>query len=169
MVSKWQSLESLPLQIVQTFAMRIGGLWEGGGPSDVVREQLWDNVAHVVTHVLVEGYSLAKNCSTGGRALMQIDFTHILSFLELLSGYKFGSHQVYVDQYVKAYYLPKDGALRDWLQEQVSGRNEYSQKQLTGLVMCTCSNDKKMRQKLLGILASAEGALSGSPVKRVEG
>lgn len=149
--------------------MRLGELWKDvGGLSDVVREQLWDNVAHVVTHVLVEGYSLAKNCSTGGRALMQIDFTHILSFMELLSGYRFGGHQVYVDQYVKAYYLPKDGALRDWLQEQLA-RNEYSQKQLTGLVMCTCSSDKKIRQKLLGILnGGAEGSGGGgSPVKKL--
>lgn len=151
--------------------MRLGELWKepgGGELADVVRHQLWDNVAHVVTHVLVEGYALAKNCSTGGRALMQIDFTHILSFMELLSGYKFGRHQVYVDQYVKAYYLPKDGALRDWLQEQVV-RNEYSQKQLTGLVMCTCASDKKIRQKLLAILNSSSGSEDkGSPVKKVQ-
>lgn len=154
--------------------MRLGELWKGGegdnmgSLSEVVREQLWDNVAHVVTHVLVEGYSStsAKNCSTGGRALMQIDFTHILSFMELLSGYKFGAHQVYVDQYVKAYYLPKDGALKDWLQEQVQ-RNEYSQKQLNGLVMCTCASDKKMRQKLLAILAEVGGG-GGSPAKKPE-
>lgn len=147
--------------------MRFGELWKEGGLADVVREQFWDNVAHVVTHVLVEGYALAKNCSTGGRALMQIDFTHILSFMELLSGYKFGGHQVYVDQFVKAYYLPK-AALRDWLQEQVSGRNEYSQRQLTGLVMCTCSSDKKIRQNLLAMLeASGGGGGGGSPVKRV--
>lgn len=157
------------MQIVQTFAMRLSELWKDGSLSNVVREQLWDNVAHVVTHVLVEGYSLAKNCSTGGRALMQIDFTHILSFMELLSGYKFGGHQVYLDQYVKAYYLPKDGALKDWLQEQVvTGRNEYSHKQLVGLIMCTCANDKKMRQKLLSILpGSAEGKEKSSPAKKV--
>lgn len=91
---------------------------------------------------------------------MQLDFTHIMSFLELISGFKFPVHQQYVDQYVKAYYLAKDD-LERWTQEQVAAKN-YSNKQLHGLVMCACSNDKKTRQKLLALL----GNVSASPEKQ---
>ena len=116
-----------------------------------VKEDSWDYLAHVLTHVLVEGFSNAKKCSTGGRALMQLDFTHILSFLELISGIsKFPTHQQYVDQYVKAYYMAKDD-LENWMREQI-GLNNYSGKQLQGLILCACANDKKTRLKLMAMV-----------------
>lgn len=95
-------------------------------------------------------YSNAKKCSAGGRALMQLDFAHFMSILELLSGLKFSQHHRYVDSYIKAYYLPKD-LLETWIYEEKSKRT-YSTKQLTALIACTCSNDKKTRQKLLALL-----------------
>lgn len=140
--------------------MRLGELWQRQPFHEDVKCQLWDCVAHVVTHVLVEGYASAKNCSTGGRALMQIDYTHIMSFLELISDHKYTVHQQYVDQYVKAYYLPKDGALKEWLEGQVT-RNEYSVKHLNGLVLCTCANDKKNRQRLLAVVTGGGGGPTG--------
>uniref|UniRef100_A0A336M7Z3 CSON013371 protein n=1 Tax=Culicoides sonorensis TaxID=179676 RepID=A0A336M7Z3_CULSO len=129
---------------VQTFAMR---LEEIHTLAPMPKDSLWDALAHVLTHMLVEGFSNAKKCSTGGRALMQLDFTHFTSLFELISGKKFPEHQQYVEQYVKAYYLPKD-----LLEEFILNQSSYSPKQMTGLVNCTCSNDKKTRQKLLALI-----------------
>lgn len=109
------------------------------------KEALWDSYCHVVTHVLVEGFSSAKKCSAAGRALMQLDFTHFLSVLELLSGMKFRLHQQYVDQYVKAFYLGSA------LEEFIASQNSYSSKHMIGLINCAC-NDKKLRQKLLSLI-----------------
>lgn len=81
---------------------------------------------------------------------MQLDFAHFMSILELLSGFKFPEYHRYVDSYIKAYYFPKD-LLEIWLCEEKMKR-KYSTKQLAALISCTCSNDKKMRQKLNALL-----------------
>lgn len=81
---------------------------------------------------------------------MQLDFTHFMSILELLSGEKFPDHHRYVDSYIKAYYLPKD-LLETWIQGEKAKR-AYSSKHLLSLIACTCSNDKKARQRLIAIL-----------------
>lgn len=86
-------------------------------------------------------------CLTQCRALMQLDFTHFMSLLELISGLKFPEHRGYTEHYVKAYYLPKD-----LLEEFVKTNSQFSTKHLTGLIMCACSNDKKTRQKLLQLI-----------------
>lgn len=114
----------------------------------VPKESLWDSYCHVVTHVLVEGYSNAKKCSAAGRALMQLDFTHFLSVIEVLSGMKHPVHQQYVDQYLKAFYLGTS------LEEFISMQKNYSAKHMIGLINCAC-NDKKLRQKLLGLVESS--------------
>lgn len=112
------------------------------------RDVLWDCYAHVVCHVLVEGFANAKKCSAAGRALMQLDFTHFLSVLENLSGMKHSVHQVYVDQYIKAFYL--GNALEDFIVTQ----KLYSSRHMAGLINCAC-NDKKLRQKLLNLIDSS--------------
>lgn len=81
---------------------------------------------------------------------MQLDFAHFMSIMELLSGLKFPHHHRYVDSYIKAYYLPKD-LLEAWICEE-KARRVYSTKQMTSLIACTCSNDKRTRQKLLALL-----------------
>lgn len=129
---------------VQTFAMR---LEEIGTSAPLPKESLWDSLAHVLTHMLVEGFSNAKKCSTGGRALMQLDFTHFTSLFDLISGKKFPEHNFYVETYVKAYYMPKD-----LLEEFITTQCSYSSKQMIGLITCACSNDKKTRQKLLALV-----------------
>lgn len=126
----------------------------------IPKQSIWDTVAHVLTHVLVEGFSNAKKCSTGGRALMQLDFTHLMSIFELISSLKFPIHQTYIETYVKAYYFPKD-LLEEWIIEQ-SEKNAYSTKHLVGLIMCTCSNDKKLRQKLLTIVQGGGGSVENN-------
>ncbi|XP_037908904.1 syndetin isoform X2 [Hermetia illucens] len=134
---------------VQTFAMRME---EISKIVPVPFECVWNSLAHVTTHLLVEGFSNTKKCSPGGRALMQLDFTHFMSILELLSGMKFPQYRNYVDSYVKAYYFPSE-LLEGWIQEQ-SERNEYSSKQLSSLINCVCSSDKRMKQKILGFLGN---------------
>lgn len=118
----------------------------------IPKESIWNTLAHVLTHVLVEGFSNAKKCSTGGRALMQLDFTHFMSIFELNCGFKFPIHRTYVEAYVKAFYFPKD-LLEEWIIEQMK-RRDYSTKHMNGLIICTCSNDKKVKQKLLALIES---------------
>lgn len=129
-------------QATQIFAMRLEELSQSMA---IPKDSLWDSYCHVVTHVLVEGYSNAKKCSAAGRALMQLDFTHFLSVLELLSGMKHPIHQQYVDQYLKAFYLGSS------LEEFITTQKNYSAKHLTGLINCAC-NDKKLRQTLLSLI-----------------
>lgn len=114
----------------------------------IPKNSLWDSYCHVICHVLVEGYSNAKKCSAAGRALMQLDFTHFLSVLELLSGMKHPVHQQYVDQYLKAFYLGSS------LEEFITTQKSYSSKHLIGLINCAC-NDKKTRQKLLSLIENS--------------
>uniref|UniRef100_A0A182Q8L4 Syndetin C-terminal domain-containing protein n=1 Tax=Anopheles farauti TaxID=69004 RepID=A0A182Q8L4_9DIPT len=140
---------------VQYFAMK---LEEETSTVMLPQDVLWDSFVHVLTHLLVEGFSNAKKCSAGGRALMQLDFTHFWSLLEVVSGGKHPEHRAYVEQYVKAYYLPKD-LLEQWLLEP----HGYSAKHLAGLVQCACSSDKKARQRLLALVESAGGPTGTSP------
>lgn len=117
----------------------------------IPKESLWDSYCHVVTRVLVEGYSNSKKCSPAGRALMQLDFTHFMSNLEVLSGIKHPTHQQFVDQYVKAFYLGCS------LEDFITSQKCYSAKHLIGLINCAC-NDKKLRQKLLTLVDSPSEA-----------
>ncbi|KFB37238.1 AGAP000343-PA-like protein [Anopheles sinensis] len=139
---------------VQYFAMK---LEDEISSVTLPRDVLWDSFVHVLTHLLVEGFSNAKKCSAGGRALMQLDFTHFWSLLEIVSGGKHPEHRAYVEQYVKAYYLPKD-LLQEWLLEP----HGYSTKHLIGLVQCACSSDKKTRQRLLALVESSQDNSSTS-------
>ncbi|EAA06241.5 AGAP000343-PA [Anopheles gambiae str. PEST] len=140
---------------IQYFAMK---LEEQTSTVMLPPDVLWDSFVHVLTHLLVEGFSNAKKCSAGGRALMQLDFTHFWSLLEIVSGGKHPEHRAYVEQYVKAYYLPKD-LLEQWLLEP----RGYSPKHLAGLVQCACSSDKKTRQRLLALVESVPSPAAGMP------
>jgi hypothetical protein len=68
--------------------------------------------------------------------------------LEMLSGIKHTVHQVYVDQYIKAFYL--GSALEDFIMTQ----KLYSSRHMAGLINCAC-NDKKLRQKLLNLVENS--------------
>ncbi|KAJ6638777.1 Syndetin [Pseudolycoriella hygida] len=141
---------------VQSFQMRLS---EVNGIVQVPATAIWDSLAHVLTHTLVEGYANAKKCSAGGRALMQLDFAYFMSILELMSNCKFPNHRSYVDAYIKAFYMPKD-SMEEWIMEQKQ-RRDYSNKQLITLINGTCVNDKKTRQKLLAIVENT--VICGSP------
>lgn len=64
--------------------------------------------------ILCFSFSEAKKCSNGGRALMQLDFTQLLSKFEKISSLRPVPHKEYVENYVKAYYLP-EFELEKWI------------------------------------------------------
>ncbi|XP_011169062.2 syndetin [Solenopsis invicta] len=108
---------------------------------------IWENVAHLITHTLVEGFSNAKKCSNGGRALMQLDFTQLKSKFEKVTSLRPMPHREYVELYIKAYYLPEN-SFEEWIKEH----KEYSVKHLVGLISATCQNNKKTRQRLIAVV-----------------
>ncbi|XP_033345590.1 syndetin isoform X2 [Bombus vosnesenskii] len=115
--------------------------------ADDVYNAVWENVAHLITHTLVEGFSNAKKCSNGGRALMQLDFTQLKSKFETLTSLRPMPHREYVELYIKAYYLPEN-SLEEWIREH----KEYSVKHLIGIVSSACQNNKKTRQRLIAFI-----------------
>uniref|UniRef100_A0A1I8MG52 Uncharacterized protein n=1 Tax=Musca domestica TaxID=7370 RepID=A0A1I8MG52_MUSDO len=140
---------------IQNFAMR---LEEIAKDINIPMEPVWNSVAHVATHLLVEGFSNVKKCSAGGRALMQLDFTNFMSILELISNQKFPEHRQYVDIYIKAYYFANE-QFEEWILEQKQQEPaQYSTKQLMNLIQCVCVSDKKVRQKLLNLLGSSSSS-----------
>lgn len=111
---------------------------------------IWTQMAKFIVHLLVEGYSNATKCSNGGRGLMQLDYRQLFVKFEKVAGLKPVPFQDYVDKYVKAYYLPRNG-----LEEFVQENSMYSNKHLMALVTCACEN-KRDRQELIAIIDNKE-------------
>ncbi|XP_016976178.1 syndetin [Drosophila rhopaloa] len=132
---------------IQSFAMC---LEEIAKEVPVPSKHVWNSMAHVATHLLVEGFSNVKKCSAGGRALMQLDFANFMSFLELISNQKYPQHRSYVDVFIKTYYFAPE-QFEQWIEQQRLG-DEYSARQLTSLIQCICVSDKRTRQRLLQLL-----------------
>ncbi|XP_030378131.1 syndetin isoform X2 [Scaptodrosophila lebanonensis] len=143
---------------IQNFAMR---LEEIAKEVPIPNTHVWNSMAHVATHLLVEGFSNVKKCSAGGRALMQLDFANFMSFLELISNQKFPQYGAYVDVFVKTYYFSAE-QFEQWIKEQRHGEL-YSVKQLTNLINCICGSDKRTKQKLLQLLDDCNNAMQHGP------
>ncbi|KAG5891774.1 hypothetical protein JTB14_006962 [Gonioctena quinquepunctata] len=150
------------LKEVQTFTQYLEDVAVKVPISDDVYKNLWENIAHIVTHTLVQGFSGAKKCTNGGRALMQLDFTHFLMNFEKISSLRPVPHKEYVENYVKAYYLP-DIELEKWIRQQ----KDYSSEHLFGLVSCTCQNNKKTKQRLLQVIEELEKNQFGREYHRI--
>ncbi|XP_018562403.1 syndetin [Anoplophora glabripennis] len=150
-MSQHNSYIDIILREVQIFTLRLEEVSTKVPISQEVHKNLWENIAHIITHTLVQGFSEAKKCSNGGRALMQLDFTQFLSKFEKISSLKPVPHKEYVENYVKAYYLP-EAELEKWIREH----KEYSSKHLFGLVSCACQNNKKTKQRLLQVIEDME-------------
>ncbi|XP_060534233.1 syndetin [Cylas formicarius] len=155
-MSQHNSYIDLIVQEVQMFRARLEMVMHKVPITNEVLKVLWESIAHIVTHTLVQGFSDAKKCSNGGRALMQLDFTQFLSKFEKISSLRPVPHKEYVENYVKAFYLP-ESELEKWIREH----REYSSKHLFGLVCCTCQNNKKTRQKLLQVIEELEKNIFG--------
>ncbi|XP_034949710.1 syndetin [Chelonus insularis] len=135
------------LQECKVFAKRLEDISYIVPLSVEVKNAIWENVAHLITHTLVEGFSNTKKCSNGGRGLMQLDFTQLKSKFEMITNIRPMPHSEYVELYVKAYYIPEN-TLEEWVKEH----KEYSVKHLVGLISCACQNNKKSRQRLIGVI-----------------
>lgn len=72
--------------------------------------------AHISNLKILLSFSEARKCSNGGRALMQLDFTQFLSKFEKISSMRPIPHKEYVENYIKAYYLP-ESELEKWIKE----------------------------------------------------
>ncbi|PAA60945.1 hypothetical protein BOX15_Mlig019331g2 [Macrostomum lignano] len=116
--------------------------------------RLWHYALLIASQCLVEGFSAARRCSNEGRALMQLDFQHYLVGAERLSGLRPVPHKDYVDQFIKAYYLP-ESELHEWLRD----RREFTARQKAGLLACLAHLSKKTRQRLLAVLDLPTGGL----------
>ncbi|XP_012257416.2 syndetin [Athalia rosae] len=135
------------LRDIQILSMRLDEIGNRIPLPTIVYNSVWENVSHLITHTLVEGFSNAKKCSNGGRALMQLDFTQLMSKFEKMTSLRPMPHREYVEAYVKAYYLPEN-ILEDWIKQH----KEYSSKHLIGLISCGCQNNKKTRQRLIATI-----------------
>ncbi|XP_017839897.1 syndetin [Drosophila busckii] len=143
---------------IQSFAMC---LEEIAKEVPIPTKLVWSSMAHVATHLLVEGFSNVKKCSPGGRALMQLDFANFMSFLELISNQKYPQHRIYVDVFIKSYYFAPE-QFEQWIEQQRES-DEYSAKQLTNLIQCICVSDKRTRQRLLQLLEGGAGNAAVTP------
>ena len=61
-------------------------------------------------------YSCAKRCTNEGRALMQLDFQQLVRKLETITVLRPIPERSFVENYIKAYYLP-ESALEQWIAE----------------------------------------------------
>lgn len=139
------------LREMQIFSMRLEQASSHLFISKDVINTLWEGLIIVCCNTFVEGFSNAKKCATGGRALMQLDFTQFTSKLEKLITLRPIPHKDHVESYVKAYYIPEEH-LEKWIREHT----QYSSKQLLTLVHCACQNNKKSRQRLSGVVEELE-------------
>ncbi|KAK3932845.1 Syndetin [Frankliniella fusca] len=139
------------LREMQIFSMRLEEVASHLFISKDVYDTLWEALVIVCCNTFVEGFSNARKCATGGRALMQLDFTQFISKLEKLTTLRPIPYKEFVEVYVKAYYLPEE-LLEKWIREHP----QYSSKQLQTLVHCTCQNNKKTRQRLSGVIEELE-------------
>lgn len=150
-MSQHNSYIDMILREVHIFTLRLEDVATKVPISPEVYNNFWENIAYIITRTLVQGFSEAKKCSNGGRALMQLDFTQFLSNFEKISGLRPIPHKEYVENYVKAYYLPEP-ELENWIKQH----KEYSSKHLFGLISCACQNNKKTRQRLLQVIEDLE-------------
>lgn len=67
-------------------------------------------------HPFFRRFSAAKKCSTGGRALMQLDFIQLISKLEAITTVRPIPYRDLVEVYIKAYYQPEED-LETWIKE----------------------------------------------------
>ncbi|VDM73069.1 unnamed protein product, partial [Strongylus vulgaris] len=62
----------------EAFSLRLDHIAECFNLSDSIRILLWDRTIYYTFRALVQGYCEGGKCSTEGRALMQLDFQHLL-------------------------------------------------------------------------------------------
>ncbi|XP_065333095.1 syndetin [Cloeon dipterum] len=135
------------LRELQIFSMRLAEISKRVPIPKATKILLWQFLSHLVCNAFVDGFSSAKKCSNGGRGLMQLDFTQFASKLEKIAEVRPIPGKDFVEQYIKAYYLP-ESSLETWIRSH----KEYTGRQLSALVNCACQNNKRVRQMLLSVI-----------------
>ncbi|VDO50147.1 unnamed protein product [Brugia timori] len=131
-----------------------------------VQKTFWSIVIYCTFNALVKGYGeFGKKCSNEGRALMQLDFQQLIAKLEQLIDFMPIPHKAYVENYIKAYYLP-ESSMESWiLQHRVSNIycfikvfvidlkiKEYTTNQIITLLNVATHISKKARTRIINAL-----------------
>lgn len=83
--------------------------------SSELKTMLWSSIIFCISRILVQGYSECnKKCTQEGRALMLLDFEQLAKHLENFSSMKPIPYRIYVEEYIKAYYLPEN-CMDEWI------------------------------------------------------
>ncbi|KAJ1373913.1 hypothetical protein KIN20_036458 [Parelaphostrongylus tenuis] len=128
----------------QEFSLRLERATKSIHVSDSVRTLLWDQTIFYTFKALVQGYCESGRCSTEGRALMQLDFQHLLLKLEPICGLHPIPHCSFVEGYIKAFYLPENG-LEEWIHKH----SEYTSKQMISLLGVATHVSRKARTRII--------------------
>ncbi|CDW57897.1 DUF2451 domain containing protein [Trichuris trichiura] len=114
---------------------------------------LWQVCTEKIFNILVEGFAGVKKSSAEGRALMQLDFQHLLMNIARLSGFRAVPGKEFVENFIKVYYVP-EASMEQWI---VDNRNKYSNKQLESVINTSVHLSLKTRQRLFSLLALSSG------------
>ncbi|VDN50982.1 unnamed protein product [Dracunculus medinensis] len=105
------------LQDLEAFKKRLEMINEYLPLSKDIINTVWDIVINCSFKALVQGYSESgKKCSSEGRALMQLDLQQLISRIEQICNIHPVPHKAYVENYIKAYYLP-ESSFEQWIQQ----------------------------------------------------
>uniref|UniRef100_A0A1I7Y9S3 DUF2451 domain-containing protein n=1 Tax=Steinernema glaseri TaxID=37863 RepID=A0A1I7Y9S3_9BILA len=113
-----------------------------------VRTVLWENVIQCAFKALVQGYVEAgRKCSNEGRALMQLDLQQLVMKMETMVDLRPIPYRAYVENYIKAYYLP-ESSLEQWIAQH----KEYTGNQMIALLNVATHVSKKARTRIISAL-----------------
>ncbi|KAL4002076.1 hypothetical protein ACH3XW_1980 [Acanthocheilonema viteae] len=113
-----------------------------------VQKTFWSTVICCTFSALVKGYGeFGKKCSNEGRALMQLDFQQLIAKLEQLVDFMPIPHKAYVENYIKAYYLP-ESSMESWILQH----REYTTNQIITLLNVATHISKKARTRIINAL-----------------
>ncbi|XP_015916520.1 syndetin [Parasteatoda tepidariorum] len=139
------------LRELQVFSMRLSEVSKKVPIPKETYDLLWEYCIKFSNHSFIEGFSQAKKCTNGGRALMQLDYQQFLCKVERLTELQPLPGKELVESYIKAYYM-----LEQNLEQWIRSHKEYTNKQLISLVNCITQLNKKGRQRLISLIEEGD-------------
>ncbi|GBM77752.1 Syndetin [Araneus ventricosus] len=150
-MSQHSSYVDILLRELQIFSMRLSEVSRKIPVPKEAYDLLWEHCIRLANHSFIEGFSGARKCTNGGRALMQLDYQQFVSKLERLTELQPLPGKELVESYIKAYYM-----LEQNLEQWIRSHKEYTNKQLIGLVNCITQLNKKGRQRLINLIEEGD-------------
>lgn len=136
------------IQEMKSFGTAINNLCKSTPLPREIVNVLWDCVIYRAFRAIVQGYcDSSRKCSSEGRALMQLDLQQMSSKIEQLTDLRPIPHKAYVENYIKAYYLP-ESSLEQWILQH----SEYSAHQMVSLLNVASHVSKRARMRIIGLL-----------------